>query len=266
MGPNGLEHRTRHVDKGISAGCRCTTTWASSASSSRRIVWGDPLSCSSRRMRFIKRPSVWLDTIHRHRGPASFAPNFAYALATRRVQGQRPREVGPVLPQGARLRRRADPARDHARVHRAVRPTHCGMPDTAILPAYGMAEATLAISLKPAPEHMKHARGRQAEIFEEDRRGRVRARGRPTSPLEWVACGIPFEGHEVVVDERGQDEILGDGKEGELCFTAARRSPPGYFNNPEATAKPPSAAAGCTPVIWASSATARSSSPAGSRT
>ena len=37
-------------------------------------------------MRFIKRPNVWLDTMHRHRGTASFAPNFAYALVTRRVR------------------------------------------------------------------------------------------------------------------------------------------------------------------------------------
>ena len=43
-------------------------------------------SCFIPTLRFIKRPSVWLDTIHRHRGTATFAPNFAYALASKRVR------------------------------------------------------------------------------------------------------------------------------------------------------------------------------------
>jgi fatty-acyl-CoA synthase len=35
---------------------------------------------------FIRRPSIWLDTIHRHRGTITFAPNFAFDLATRGIQ------------------------------------------------------------------------------------------------------------------------------------------------------------------------------------
>ncbi|MFP6686172.1 MAG: AMP-binding protein, partial [Polyangiaceae bacterium] len=37
-------------------------------------------------MGFIRRPSLWLDAIHRFRGTITFAPNFAYALATRAIR------------------------------------------------------------------------------------------------------------------------------------------------------------------------------------
>src|SRR5262249_27168110 len=36
-------------------------------------------------MAFVRRPSLWLDAIHRFRGTITFAPNFAFALATRAV-------------------------------------------------------------------------------------------------------------------------------------------------------------------------------------
>jgi fatty-acyl-CoA synthase len=36
-------------------------------------------------MAFIRRPSLWLEAIHRFRGTITFAPNFAFALATRAV-------------------------------------------------------------------------------------------------------------------------------------------------------------------------------------
>src|SRR5690606_11444274 len=35
---------------------------------------------------FIRRPSSWLTAIHKHRGTITFAPNFAYALATRAIK------------------------------------------------------------------------------------------------------------------------------------------------------------------------------------
>ena len=37
---------------------------------------------------FLKRPTLWLELIHRHRGTVTFAPNFAFALCARRVAAQ----------------------------------------------------------------------------------------------------------------------------------------------------------------------------------
>ena len=32
-------------------------------------------------MSFIKRPSRWIELLHKHKGTLTFAPNFAYGLA-----------------------------------------------------------------------------------------------------------------------------------------------------------------------------------------
>lgn len=182
-------------------------------------------------LRFIKRPSVWLDTVHRHRGTASFAPNFAYALATRRVKESDLERWDlsclKVLGCGA------EPIQPETmRAFTSLFNERCDLPSNSIMPAYGMAEATLAITLKPAPEQM-HTLVVDAEHFSEH--GEVIA---PTdaerASVEFVSCGVPFEGHEVaILDDSGNR--LPDGTEGEICHRGPSITA-GYFGNPQATA------------------------------
>ena len=35
---------------------------------------------------FVRAPRIWLDTIHKHRGTITYAPNFAYALVAKRLK------------------------------------------------------------------------------------------------------------------------------------------------------------------------------------
>ncbi|MFN7144388.1 MAG: AMP-binding protein, partial [Myxococcota bacterium] len=98
-------------------------------------------------MSFVKQPNLWMETIDRIGGTVTFGPNFAFALAARRATDEhlarwkldRLRLVGcgaePIQAETLRLF-----TRTFAR---------CGMPATAPLPAYGMAEATLAVAFKP---------------------------------------------------------------------------------------------------------------------
>ncbi len=182
-------------------------------------------------LRFIKRPSVWLDTIHRHRGNASFAPNFAYALATRRVKDSDLEKWDlsclKVLGCGA------EPIQPETmRAFTDKFAEACNLPTTSIMPAYGMAEATLAITLKPSHEHMQTL-VIDAEAFSEN--GIVQPPTEGRAFAEHVACGVPFQGHEVaVMDDAGN--VLPDGHEGELCHRGPSVTP-GYFQNPEATAQ-----------------------------
>src|SRR5690606_30994537 len=93
---------------------------------------------------------------------------------------------------------------------------HCKMRPEAFLPAYGMAEHTLAISFKPTDQPFRTHRVDGA---------RFQLDGTVTPPVgdddglvfEHVSCGGAFPGHEIGV--MGDDgTLLGDGREGELVL------------------------------------------------
>jgi len=180
---------------------------------------------------FVKRPQIWLETIHKHRGTASFAPNFAYALAARKAK---PDQLArwdlscvKVLGCGA------EPIHpDTMRQFTELFGTHCDLPSNALMPAYGMAEATLAISLKPVEDDMI-TRPVHANTFQEEGVVAEPVEGEPLE--EHVSCGVPFPGHQVaVLDEEGNP--VADGVQGELCVRGPSVTP-GYWQNPEATAR-----------------------------
>ncbi len=179
-------------------------------------------------LRFVKRPSVWMDAVHRHRGTASFAPNFAYGLASRRVRAEEfatwDLSCLRVLGCGAEPIN-ADTMREFTATFE-----RCGLPAHAIMPAYGMAEATLAIALKPTYDVFSTLKA-DAEHFQST--GEVVAPGDGPA-LEFVACGVPFVGHDVgAFDDAGTR--LPEGREGELWFHGPSVTA-GYFRNADATA------------------------------
>ncbi|MGC6494114.1 MAG: fatty acyl-AMP ligase [Myxococcota bacterium] len=180
-------------------------------------------------MRFIKKPSVWMDTMHRHRGTITFAPNFAYALAVRKVK---PKDLETwdlsccrVLGCGA------EPIQASTmNAFLDLFGEHCQLPRTSILPAYGMAEATLAMSFKPV-DKVYSSRLVDAETFGGEGRVADPVEGSPV--FEHVSCGPTFPGHDLAAfDDDGAR--LPEGVEGELCFKGPSVTR-GYFENDEAT-------------------------------
>jgi fatty-acyl-CoA synthase len=184
-------------------------------------------------MEFVKRPAYWLETIHRQRATITFAPNFAYALATRRVKDAELAKWD--LSTMKHLGCGAEPIQPATLREFVDRFSKAGLPGKSLLPCYGMAESTLAISF---------ARHSSAELrvdtvdVEGFRVGEARradpATAAPGSTVEVVCCGEPFPGHEVSVRDPDGNP-LPERVIGELCMKGPSVCT-GYYGNPEATA------------------------------
>ncbi len=178
---------------------------------------------------FARRPLVWLETAHRHRATLTYAPNFGYALATKRLK---PRDLesldlsclrvagcGAEPIQAATLRAFAD----------KLAPT--GFRGEFLLPSYGMAEATLAISFTRLGQPL-HADRVVAESLQA---GHAKPATADEAASEIVSCGRTFEDHEVrIVDDAGK--VLEERQVGQIIV----RGPSvcdGYYKNAEASAE-----------------------------
>ncbi len=179
---------------------------------------------------FIRRPSLWLDALHRFKGTISFAPNFAYALATRAVQERQTKEWD--LSRVRVLGCGAEPIQASV-LEAFVKRFHAqGLRPETLLPCYGMAEATLAITFHELGTPMRVDK----VCVEAMRTGKAIAVGatdeRPA--LELVGCGKAFPGHELAIV--GDDGArMTDRMVGEIWFRGPSVTG-GYFKDREATA------------------------------
>jgi fatty-acyl-CoA synthase len=181
---------------------------------------------------FARMPRVWLETIHRHRGTITYAPNFAYQLLTKRVRDADLAELDLSCLRVAGCG--AEPIRAQALLDFANRLRPAGFDgDCAFLPSYGMAEATLAITF--------HQLGTPIVIDRVDAEAMKRGEAAPVDGsrtegvLELVSCGKEFPGHELaIVSESG--EPLGERRVGEIVVRGPSITT-GYYQNPEATAE-----------------------------
>jgi fatty-acyl-CoA synthase len=99
---------------------------------------------------FLRRPALWADLIGRYRGTITSGPNFAYALLALTLERA---EAGRFDLSSLRVAiNGAEPidARDTSRLAQAG--ARFGLRPGAITPAYGMAEATLAITFDNSPK------------------------------------------------------------------------------------------------------------------
>lgn len=176
---------------------------------------------------FLNHPEKWLWAIHYHRGTLSGAPNFAYELCVRKIEQQT--IEGLDLSSWRMAANGAEKIYPKTLSAFAEKFAPYGFNRQALLPVYGLAESTVALTFPPLDRDYRLdyiAR----KPFEEQRKAL------PTDDLNalvFVSCGFPIEGHEVrILDD--EDNVLPERSVGNLVFRGPS-SMQGYYNNPQAT-------------------------------
>jgi fatty-acyl-CoA synthase len=178
---------------------------------------------------FLAAPARWMEWMDAFGGTATAGPNFSYVLAgraLRRLQGLDLRRWSLAL-NGAEP---VDPAsvEDFA----AAGAAH-GLDRGAIFPAFGMAEATLAVTF---PE-----KGRGLAVDAVDRR--VLEGDQYAAPVDpdhasarrLAKLGCPVPGMQVRVCDQSRGVAMREREVGEIEIRGASVTP-GYYRHPEATA------------------------------
>ncbi|MFD1148401.1 fatty acyl-AMP ligase [Saccharothrix hoggarensis] len=180
---------------------------------------------------FLGRPTLWPDLISRYRGTITAAPNFAYAIAARRMRGV---DDGTFDLSTLRIALNGaepiDPAAVKSFTDEGAR---FGLRPECVLCAYGMAETTLGVAFAPV------FTGLSVDVVDpeelEGGRRAVPVPGDSPNARAFPLLGPPLPGLEVqVVDESGA--VRGEREVGQLRVRGEAVTP-GYLtvNGPLAT-------------------------------
>ena len=142
---------------------------------------------------FLKKPRLWLDLITQFHGTHTAAPNFAYGLCTKRVTNTTGLDLSsmttficgaePVIP---------------GTMQKFVRHfERAGLRSEALVPAYGLAEATLAVTFTP------YMRGLATDSVDlnalSEHRIAKPIEGIDSHSMQIASCGLPMAGLSVRV-------------------------------------------------------------------
>jgi fatty-acyl-CoA synthase len=180
---------------------------------------------------FARRPLAWLDLISRNPGTtASYSPTFGYDICARRMSSQTRAEDRFDLSRWRIAGNGADMIRPDVMQAFVDAFAGAGFKATAFCPSYGLAEATLAVSLMPPGEGIRLELVEESELTgaepeKDDRPRRFRA---------IVNCGKAVKGMEIEVRGPG-GEALPDRSIGKVHVRGASVMH-SYFRDPEATA------------------------------
>jgi fatty-acyl-CoA synthase len=180
---------------------------------------------------FARRPLLWLQLITRNKGSISFSPSFGYELCARRAQTASTDDLD--LSSWPRAGIGGDMIRPAVLTRFAERFGPSGFKETAFIPCYGMAEATLALSFSPDGQGAKED-AVDGLVLEREHRA-VPANENSERTRHFVICGQMLPEHEVEV--RGEDGALLAEREVGRIFVRGPSLMLGYFGAPEETAR-----------------------------
>ena len=178
---------------------------------------------------FARRPLAWLDLISRNKGTTlSYSPTFGYDICARRISSQSHVADRFDLSRWRVAGNGADMIRPDVMQSFVNAFADAGFDAKNFNPSYGLAEATLAVTVMPPGE------GIRVELVEEERlSGRPRDLSKPARYRAIVNCGKPLPGMEVEI--RGENgDARGDHQIGKV-WCRGKSVMHSYFRNEEAT-------------------------------
>ena len=178
---------------------------------------------------FARRPLAWLDLITRNQGTTvSYSPTFGYDICARRMSSQTRAADRFDLSRWRLAGNGADMIRPDVMQHFVDAFDSAGFKASAFLPSYGLAEATLAVSIMPPGE------GIRVELVEETQlSGISEGQNRPQRYRAIVNCGKPVR--DMLVEIREEDGTpLPERAIGKL-WCSGPSIMEGYFRDSEAT-------------------------------
>ncbi|HLZ78216.1 MAG TPA: fatty acyl-AMP ligase, partial [Sphingomonas sp.] len=178
---------------------------------------------------FARRPLAWLDVISRNPGTTiSYSPTFGYDICARRIGSQSDVAGRFDLSRWRLAGNGADMIRPDVMQSFVDAFAPAGFDAHAFTPSYGLAEATLAVSIMPPGE------GIVVELVEETQLsgGDINAH-RPQRYRAIVNCGKPVRGMKIEIREEDgtplPEKAIGK------VWCAGGSVMAGYFRDPEAT-------------------------------
>jgi fatty-acyl-CoA synthase len=180
---------------------------------------------------FARRPLAWLDMITRNPGTSlSYSPTFGYDICSRRMSSQTRAEDRFDLSRWRIAGNGADMIRPDVMQTFVDCFAPAGFHASAFCPSYGLAEATLAVSLMPPGEGIRLELVEEKELSGRDDGEQA---GRPRRYRAVVNCGKPVRGMEIEI-RAGNGEILPERGIGKVYVrgTSVMHS---YFRDEEST-------------------------------
>jgi fatty-acyl-CoA synthase len=177
---------------------------------------------------FVRRPLLWLDLMSKNRATISYSPSFGYDLCARRGDGTR---EGLDLSAWRSAGCGGDMVRPGPLLAFAERYAAAGFDAKAFVPSYGMAEATLALSMAPLNQGLRFD---TVDVDRMERDGQV-VPGSGARSRAFVRCGPVLPDHELEVrDEAGH--VVPERQVGRI-FVRGPSLMKGYFGDAETSAR-----------------------------
>ena len=203
------------------------------------MVWPVVAGASTVLMRpssFVSQPALWMQAMFRYGASVSSSPNFGYQACLDRISDDD--IAGIDLGVWKTAISGAEPIRADTVERFIARFSEYGLSPRALVPAFGLAEATVFVSGGPVQDRPRILTLDEATLQREGRAsviptGSKEAAG-PSKARRVVSCGRPADNIEVAIVDLDGPRVLADGGVGEI-WVAGPSVAKGYFGAEAAT-------------------------------